>query len=262
MKFQRARTTHPGLVVSIHDVRPAVRGRVDAMLADLARLGAARTSLLVVPDHHRGGNALEDDGFVRWLHERAESGHEVVLHGYYHLRERSAADGLLTRFVNGIYTAGEGEFYDLDHAEAARRIARGLRMLREAGFQPKGFIAPAWLLGDAAWGAVREAGLEYTVTIHGVHDLRLKKDYLSRSLVYSVRAAWRRAASLAWNTALRGVLRGNALLRLSLHPPDWDHAAIRRHALDSAGAALAGRASIPYDVWLEQQRAQPPEAQK
>ena len=61
------------------------------MLAELARVGVARTSLLVIPDHHHRGHMLADAGFCRWLEGLAAQGHELVIHGYYHQRARAPA---------------------------------------------------------------------------------------------------------------------------------------------------------------------------
>ena len=50
--------------------------------------------------------------------------HEVVLHGYFHSRPRSAG-GWWDTFVTEHYTAREGEFYDLSESEATLRLERG-----------------------------------------------------------------------------------------------------------------------------------------
>jgi predicted deacetylase len=60
-------------------------------------------------------------------------------------RERET---LRERLITGAYTAGEGEFYDLDYADALERITRARDEFVAAGLRPRGFIAPAWLLGS------------------------------------------------------------------------------------------------------------------
>ena len=82
------------LVASIHDVSPSTRRQTDRILEDLRGLGCAKTSLLVIPDHHRRGRISADAGFCDWLKERLAEGHEAVLHGYSHLRGQKAGDGL------------------------------------------------------------------------------------------------------------------------------------------------------------------------
>lgn len=237
----------PALAASIHDVSPLTRTAVDEMLSDLRAAGVRVVSLLVVPDHHRKASLDRDPGFCGWLRSLEDEGHEVVLHGFYHLRE-SCGGGLMARLVTEHYTAGEGEFYDLDYDGARRCLSRGREML--SGFDIPGFIAPAWLLGADAERAVRDEGFAYTTRLGGVLDLRSGQWTASQSLVYSVRSAWRRSVSLAWNSWLAARLRTNPLARLGLHPPDWDHAKIKGHALRLARDLSASRRVIRYRDWV------------
>ena len=62
------------LVVSIHDVAPATRARIERMLAQLAQAGVPRCSLLVVPDYHRAGRSLGDPDFAPGCRSRAREG--------------------------------------------------------------------------------------------------------------------------------------------------------------------------------------------
>jgi len=243
------------MVVSIHDVSPMTRGRTQDILDDLRSVGVTRTSLLVIPDHHHRGNIASDARFGAWLRERCTEGHEAVVHGFYHLREGSRADGPWKRVVTRLYTAGEGEFYDLDATSASERLDAGKAAFAACGVVATGFVAPAWLLGDEAEGAVRKAGFSYTTRIGEVIDFQSGVVHPARSLVWSVRARWRRVCSLAWNRALFGRLSGSPLLRVGIHPPDWDHPAIRRQILEIARSALAGRAPMTYDGWLAHTRA-------
>ena len=64
----------------------------------------------------------------------------------------------MQKLTTRVYTADEGEFYDLDRADAATLVNRGNAELRELGFTPRGFIAPAWLLSEEAETALREVG--------------------------------------------------------------------------------------------------------
>ncbi len=246
-------TSRPALVVSIHDVSPLTSLRVTDMLAGLAEAGVERTSLLVVPNHHHRAPMAEDPEFQAWLRELQATGHEIVLHGYFH--QRPASGEWRTRIVTEYYTAGEGEFYDLSEMEAAWRLKKAREEFAAAGFHPSGFIAPAWLLGGQAERAVAAAGFAYTTRLRNVKDLVSGREEPSQSLVWSVRSAWRRAVSLWWNASLARRLAGTRLLRVGLHPPDWDHPAIRKQALELISAALAAREAMTYDEWLALARA-------
>jgi len=122
---------------------------------------------------------------------------------------------------------------------------------------PTGFIAPAWLLGREAERAVREAGFGYTTRIATVVDFQTGITHQSRSLVWSVRARWRRVCSLAWNRTLFLATKSSPLLRIGIHPPDWDHRAIWSQILCLTRAALADREAMTYQQWLLRQRSRP-----
>ena len=242
------------LVVSIHDVSPVTRDSVELILKDLISVGVPVTSLLVIPDHHHAGKAIDQDSsFADWLRKLVASGHEVVLHGYYHLRHAKPDESLKTRLITRSYTAGEGEFHDLTFEEASVLLRRGTGMLRSCGVDSSGFIAPAWLLGEEAERAVRCDGFDYTTRIGSVIDFKGRKEFAARSMVYSVRAPWRRLLSLIWNTVLFDItqLRNVPLMRMGLHPPDWHHSAIRRHALKIIEGAVVNRKIRTYKDWLD-----------
>lgn len=247
-------TSRPALVVSIHDVSPLTQERVSTMLADLEGAGVEKTSLLVVPNHHHRAPILENGGFCQWLAEITPRRHEAVVHGYYHLRPQQSGGGWWSSLVTEKYTAGEGEFYDLSRIVAAERLEAAKREFETAGLQACGFIAPAWLLGAEAEEAVRTAGFEYTTRLGTFKDLRTGRETASQSLVWSVRAGWRRVLSLGWNGWLHRRLANASLMRVGLHPPDWDHPAIRKQILELIRTALAGREAMTYEGWLQRER--------
>ena len=238
------------LAVSVHDVSPWTCQRVKLILRDLAAEGIGVTSLLVVPDHHHRGRVEEDTEFLDWLQQLQSAGHEVVLHGFFHVRDRGSGGSWWQRMVTEHYTAGEGEFYDIDYEEAYRRLEQGRKILVDAGLKIPGFIAPAWLLGSEAERAARDLGFAYTTRLRGVLALQTGEWTASQSLVYSVRSFWRRTVSLGWNAWLASRLQSNAMVRIGLHPPDWDHEKIRRQSLGLAKAAAVERSVIRYRDWV------------
>jgi predicted deacetylase len=234
------------MVVSIHDVSPITRVQTEEILRELRAAGIGRCSLLVVPNHHHRGHFLDDAGFCDWLHTRVNQGDEAVIHGYFHERTprpgENTADRLLTRF----YTAGEGEFYDIGEKDALELVGRARSEFASIGLEPAGFIAPAWLLSSAAENALRTLGLGYTTRLGTVSDLRDGRVIKSQSLVWSVRAAWRRLCSLAWNRFLFARLETNSLLRVGIHPPDAGHRRIWRQILALIKSAAGNRQAMTY----------------
>lgn len=249
-----ASATKDFLVVSIHDVAPATQAVVREMIRELAGRGVHHISLLVVPNYHHRGSSTKDGEFVSWLRQLEASGHEIVVHGYFHQRPAADGEDVLDKLVTRFYTQGEGEFYDLGYEEAFRRISAGRDELKAAGLKPRGFVAPAWLLSNEGLRAARDAEMEYTTHLRNVVDLRSGEIFPSRSLVYSVRNGWRRATSLAWNAALSRALKATALMRLSIHPPDYSHPAIWRQIIDLVSAMASSRTPTTYQDWIAEQR--------
>ena len=246
-------------VVSLHDVSPLTRDVFTAMLKELAELGVTKTSLLVIPNHHHRGHVLDDAGFCRWLEGLAKAGHEVVIHGYYHQRSPKEGETTKQRWVTSVYTKGEGEFYDLSYDEAFSLLTRAREDFAKLDVpDPRGFIAPAWLLGSHASDAVHAARFAYTTYLTGMQSISVRaydssKDFLrSQSLVYSCRNFWRRACSLLWNATLRLRLRTNPLLRLGLHPPDYQHTRVWRQIRHTVREESTRREVMTYQDFYDQ----------
>jgi len=119
---------------------------------------------------------------------------------------------------------------------------------------PRGFVAPAWLLSAEAEQAARDAEMEYTTRLRSIQDLRTGEKFPARSLVYSVRNPWRRATSLVWNAMLARALNSCALLRLSVHPRDYEYPTIWRQIIDSVGRMGKSRSVTTYQDWIAERR--------
>ncbi|HEX5686236.1 MAG TPA: polysaccharide deacetylase family protein [Ideonella sp.] len=218
------------LTVVLHDVSPATWPaclRVMTAVRRVARREGKRLpmTLLVVPAMH-GEPATP--AFVRSLRYLVGHGHELALHGLTHSDDAPPRSSWLDHVRRRWYTDGEGEFSALDRSEATRRLALGRAWATLLRLPMRGFVAPAWLLSEASWEAVESAGFAYTCTLNEVVALPGRQGLHARSVVFSTRSAWRRLASVVWNTLLAGWQQRAPLLRLELHPHDADHAAVLR----------------------------------
>jgi predicted deacetylase len=248
------------LVVSLHDVSPLTQSLCEKILSDLDELGVNRTSLLIIPNHHGRAPITQNSSFQRWLTRQIGAGHEPVLHGYFHRRQKNKADPWFWKLTTEIYTAGEGEFFDLSFDRAARSLCDGLA---ELAFLPRkviGFVAPAWLLSEAAEQAVRSLGFVYTTRIGCVRIFKPLDEVKSRSLVWSTRAPWRVVASLYWNKVLAISKSGAPVLRVSIHPADIQHKPVWRQIRKIIATAVRERDSIPYERLVEAWKSNPAEA--
>ncbi|MEO7756337.1 MAG: polysaccharide deacetylase family protein [Dokdonella sp.] len=211
------------LCIAIHDVAPATWPACARMLAMLDRLGAPHVTLLVVPDYHHRGRVDRAAGFRRAIDARISRGDEVALHGYFHLDDsvppRTPAQWLRRR----VLTAGEGEFSDLPEEEAAVRIACGIELFTQLGWAPRGFVAPAWLLGAGARAALARVPLHYTSTHTHLEMLVDRRRIHAPCITVSARSAWRRIASRGWLAVAAAATRDTPLIRVGLHPSDAEH---------------------------------------
>jgi predicted deacetylase len=242
-------------VVSLHDVSPHTWTPCVQILDALRALGLRAVSLLVIPDHHRRGHFLAHEEFCRWLRTQVAIGHEAVIHGYHHERAAREGETLRERVITRRYTAGEGEFFDIAYDAARDLVTRALGEFERAGLQPRGFIAPAWLLSAEGEHALHDLGLAYTTRLRGVTDLRTGEVHPSQSLCWSVRAAWRRAVSLAWNAFLYHRLERTPLLRVAIHPVDLAHPRVWRQITRTITAALRTRTAATYEAWIERRKS-------
>ncbi len=238
------------LVVSIHDVSPLTQASCARILDDLREIGVPIASLLIIPNHHQRAPVTDHREFQGWLKAKVNEGHEPILHGYFHARSPKHTDAGLVKFTNQIYTAGEGEFYDLDRLEASRRLRLGLNDLEFLQRPISGFVAPAWLLGFEAEAAVRQVGFRYITTIGSVNVFDGVHRYVSRSLVWSTRSSWRRMASLAWNQGLVARLREKTLLRIAIHPSDREIPMVWSQVKSVVVSSLEDRRPLSYEKFI------------
>jgi len=193
------------IAVALHGIEPATFERCAVIRDWLADHGIDRVTLLVIParDLHPVGERAP--AMVAWLSERRRAGDAIAQHGFQH-------SGSWRR----------GEFSGLDGAETRRAVHAGWRVLKLAGIEPDGFVAPAYAYTSALHRTLAErfswwAGL-----------LRLHRAPSAPG------ASGRDPLAPAWSMAAGGpitrllsppLLRAGAMLplstlRLDLHPAD------------------------------------------
>lgn len=238
----------PKLLVSLHDVSPRHAASVRSIVGWLGRLGLPPAQLLVVPDFHGKWPLASHAGFCQEISDWARLGHELVLHGYFHLESPTsgmASGNLRSRFQRRFLTAGEGEFLSLDAKEAGVRLDRGLDMWAEACLSPRptGFIPPAWLhrpdLDDALW----ERGFEWTENHQGFRfrdGMRLP----SPVITWASRDPLRRIGSRIYCPSAVRLHKNADLLRIAIHPHDFDHPSLVRSIERTLRRARHGRRAV------------------
>jgi hypothetical protein len=211
------------LLVSIHDVTPALAAGVERLWALCVARGL-RPALLVVPDWHGEWPLEAHPTFVAWLRARADEGVEIVLHG-----ERHDEVGLPRRLGDELRAWGrtvrEGEFLTLDEPAARERIVRGRARLWALGLEPVGFVPPAWLAREEAHRAAGGIGLGFSEDDRAIHLYPSGRRVAAPVVRWSARGAVRAWGSVAVARA-RWTLQGRVpLARIALHPQDLGHPA-------------------------------------
>jgi predicted deacetylase len=129
------------LAVALHDIEPATFERAALIRDWLDDLGVDRVTLLVIParDMHPLSDRRPEVG--TWLGERAERGDAVAQHGFCHLSSRAAH---FPRHPLAGMGREAPEFIGLDSTATVRALDAGRRVLKLAGIEPSGFVAPAY----------------------------------------------------------------------------------------------------------------------
>ncbi|MFO1240888.1 MAG: polysaccharide deacetylase family protein [Sphingomonadaceae bacterium] len=212
------------LLASIHDVTPVHARRLERLVPLVEEhVGVGRFALLAVPDFHGEGGIDSDRGFAARLRGWSDDGCEVFLHGYQH-RDSTRHAGALSRLKANHLTAGEGEFLGLDHATALRLLADGRNRVEDVIGRPvAGFIAPAWLYGQAALQAI--ADLDFPIAEDHFRVWHPPSGrVLARGpvITYASRTPMRMLSSLLWSRIATLALRPATTIRLGVHPHDLD----------------------------------------
>jgi predicted deacetylase len=236
------------IAVALHDIEPATFERCALIRDWLDDHGVDHVTLLVIPARDLHPLAERSPEMVSWLIERERGGDAIAQHGFQHLRSRHSRGAYATlRTFNADH---ESEFVGLDAHETRRAVDAGWRVLKLAGIEPRGFVAPGYaytpalrrtlaerfhwwaaLLGlhrahpsrmsYAALDSCRTSGLDASAHEESARAEHARgRDLLGPPIALSSTGRLRRALS---PTLLRaGSLLSAGTLRLDLHPADLD----------------------------------------
>jgi len=237
------------LLASIHDVSPRFEAEVDVLVDRLDRSVGNRVAMLVVPNHWHESPIVPGSPFASRLRRWADSGIEIFLHGFFH-RDEARHQGAMDRLRASHMTAGEGEFLGLTQEEAGQRISEGRALLEDViGRSIDGFVAPAWLYGDGALEALRQAEIALAEDHWRVWSPR-SGETLARGpvITWASRTRARLLSSLAAAAALRHLTI--PVLRIGVHPPDVRSPALLRSIEASLQVGLKTRRPGRYSELL------------
>jgi len=235
------------IAVALHDVEPATFERCALIRDWLDDHGVDRVTLLVIParDLHPVGERSPE--MTSWLAERRRAGDSIAQHGFQH--ERTRRCGALAGSLLATPARRTGEFVGLDEAETQRAVNAGWRLLKLAGIEPDGFVAPAYAYTPEL-RSVLPHRFRWWAGLLGVHRRAQPAGAQHARLLSPVwgmggEGALQRALSPALIRA--GGMFGGRTLRVDLHPADLQHPRqmlALDHVLDRAGRQ---RKAITYD---------------
>jgi predicted deacetylase len=204
------------IAVALHGIEPATFERCAVIRDWLQDHGVDRVTLLVIParDLHPVGERSPE--MVDWLSERRRAGDSIAQHGFQHVRPRTRASArlLLAR------APGQrgGEFVGLDGEETRRAVHAGWRVLKLAGIEPDGFVAPSYAYTSALRQTL-SSRFRWWAGLLRVHSAQ-------PAVVSPLAPAWSLAATgplgrvFSPSLVRAGSLLPTSTLRLDLHPAD------------------------------------------
>jgi predicted deacetylase len=217
MRSQRPRHPRQTIAVALHGIEPATFERCAVIRDWLDDHGVDRVTLLVIParDLHPVGERSPE--MVEWLCERRRTGDSIAQHGFQHVRARSGSSArALLAHAHG---QREGEFIGLDDEETRRAVHAGWRVLKLAGIEPDGFVAPAYAYTTALRQAL-SVRFSWWAGLLRVHRTQPQLETGPLSPAWSLAAAGPLTRMLSPSLVRAGSLLPTSTLRLDLHPAD------------------------------------------
>jgi predicted deacetylase len=208
------------IAVALHGIEPATFERCAVMRDWLDDHGVDRVTLLVIParDLHPVGERSPE--MVSWLRERREAGDSIAQHGFQHVSLRGGGQ------ARGMLAHRPGEFSGLDGEETRRTVHAGWRVMKLAGIEPDGFVAPSYAYTTALHQALRQrfswwAGLW---RVHRAAPDRGQPQTVSMAPALRLVGGGRFGRVLAPPLVRAGAMLPTSTLRVDLHPSDLRHA--------------------------------------
>jgi predicted deacetylase len=245
------------LLVSLHDATPFHLPRLRKAEALFRQLGVAKVAYLFVPEYHGRYPSAEHPDFVEWCRSPRPFAVDWFLHGFKHLETPEEPAAPTRRAVlpseaapgaagdawkRRLLTAGEGEFLALDEAAQRRKLQAGLASFRAClGADPAGFIAPAWLFNDGLIPLLKELGLPYTEDHRRIYRTDTGASLASPVVTWATRTFLRKYGSLVVCPLLARLWSGQPVLRVAMHPFDFDHPVTVRNIAGVLRKLLPGR---------------------
>jgi uncharacterized protein len=237
------------LVISLHDATPFHLERMRKAEEVFRESGVEKITYLFVPEYHGGYPSAGHPGFTEWCRTPRPFGVDWHLHGYHHLESPvplgAGLDGRGDAFKRRFMTAGEGEFLALDSQSQRRKLADGIDSFRRClRSDPTGFVAPAWLFNSALPPLLKEMGFRYTEDHRRIYRVDTGSRLESPVITWATRTFLRKYGSLIVCPALARLWSNAPVLRVAMHPFDFDHASTTANIKAVLRKVMKGREQV------------------
>jgi predicted deacetylase len=229
------------IAVALHGIEPATFERCAVIRDWLDDHGVDRVTLLVIParDLHPVGERSPE--MVEWLCDRRDAGDSIAQHGFQHVSTRRA------RTARTMINHRPGEFSGLDGEETRRAVHAGWRLMKIAGIEPDGFVAPAYAYTAALRCTLRERFSWWAelLRVHRGSPPAGVSEIASLAPAISLASSGNLGRLLSPALLRAGALLPTSTLRLDLHPADLRHP---RHmmALEWVLQRASARIAVTY----------------
>jgi hypothetical protein len=227
------------LFFAIHDVTPFHLNRLKRAEVLFEKWGVEKILYLLVPNYHGAHRADRDADFRAWCHRQRAFEVQWCQHGYFHIVANQAASVQRLEFQGGLIGAGdhpvgstlsdEGEFRRLPAEWVRDRLIQGREVFRRTlDREPNGFIAPKWMGTRHLTEVLAELGYAWTEDDHSLCNLASGQRRWSPVITWATRSVWRKQMSLLGCPLLERLTSSMPLLRIAMHPFDFDHPEVIR----------------------------------
>lgn len=213
------------VLISLHDITPMHMQRMLTAEKYFKEWGIEKITYLFVPEFHGANLASQSLDFKKWCLEKKPFEIDWHLHGYYHLETIKNGVGTFSdNFKRKYLTGGEGEFLALDEKTIHEKINLGKEVFESClGITPRGFVAPAWLFNSLLLRILKVHGFEYTEDHRLLYQVVSGARLSSPVITWATRTWLRKYGSLIVCPTLARVWARAPVLRIALHPHDFDH---------------------------------------
>jgi len=228
------------IIVGIHDISSKNLDACKKIVMDLEGAGLQRMSLLVIPEPKGDIPLTGSSELVSWLKDREAKGDEIVIHGLTHHSEMPR--GVLGRY----YARGAAEFHTIGYDRSRDKVKRAMEIFQKAGFEPVGFVPPAWLINKEGAAAIADVGLYYT-THTGIHLVN-GNFVFSPVIVFGARNLLTQVFSSGLARLMSNILKRANLpcIRVAIHPSDIEVPKLFQSAVEIIGDILHQRQAFTY----------------